>query len=194
MLHAAQEHLKCRASPACIATYPMCALISWGQSLQHSSGAVTSALYPTVLHCCRCLLDSLHWPRCPLSTSLLVSASPMHTHFERSSPSNLSTFSYNATQLSLSWQTQQTTLLLRTNLEPQCQRAAVSHDGNMAHLTSTETEKVSRQDCIGGRGKWDQIKHWDKIYQLLHLQHKYFHLMCKSRFAQSKLELQHTEN
>lgn len=28
MLHAQQQHLKFRVSPACIATYPVCALIS----------------------------------------------------------------------------------------------------------------------------------------------------------------------
>lgn len=71
--------------------------------------------------------------------------------FKRSPPPHLQTFSCDVTQLSLSWHTtQQTPLLLRTNLEPRCQRAAASHDGNMAHLASTETEKISRQDCIKG--------------------------------------------
>lgn len=46
---------------------------------------------------------------------------------------------------------------MRTNPEPQYQRAADSHDGNMAHLTSTETEKVSRQDCIGVEGSESKL-------------------------------------
>lgn len=58
---------------------------------------------------------------------------------------HLQTLSYDVTQLSLNWQTtQQAPLLLRTDLEPQCQRAAVFPHRNMAHLTSTEIEKVSR--------------------------------------------------
>lgn len=163
MLHAEPQHPKCRVSPACIAPYPMCALINWGQSLHHS---------------CQCSHTS-SVPHCPtlqqmptqlfavgilsLELSLSVSASPTHTDFERSPPPHLQTFSCDVTQLRLSWhRTQQTPVLLRTNLEPQCQRAAVSHDGNMAHLTSTETEKISRPDCIKGGGKPDQVKCWDK--------------------------------
>lgn len=46
---------------------------------------------------------------------------------------------------------------LENKSEPQGQKVAVSPDRNMAHLTSTETEKVSRQDCIK-RGEEDQIK------------------------------------
>lgn len=120
-----------------------------------SLSAVTAALYPTVLHSCRHLFDSLHWPHCPLSTSLLVSSSLTHTHLQRSLPPHLQTFSCDETQLSLSWQTtQQTPLLLRTDLESQCHRAAASHDGNMAYLTSSETDKISKQDCIkGGQSK-----------------------------------------
>lgn len=93
MFHAEQQHLKFRVSPACIATYPMCALISWDQSLQHSSWCSHTSFVP---HC----PTLLHTPTplfalamLSLSTSLLVSASPTHTHFERSSPSNLQTFS-----------------------------------------------------------------------------------------------------
>lgn len=48
MLHPEQQHLKFRGSPACIATYPMCVLISWGQSLQHSPWCSHTSFVP---HC-----------------------------------------------------------------------------------------------------------------------------------------------
>lgn len=86
MLHAQQQHLKFRASSACIATYPMCAPISWGQSLQHSSWCSHTSFVPQ----CPTLLQTPTWLCALAMLSLeyisLVSAPSTHIHFERSSP------------------------------------------------------------------------------------------------------------
>lgn len=52
---------------------------------------------------------------------------------------------------------------LKTNLESWCWGGAVSRDSNKAHfdLTSIETERISRQDCINRVGGC-QIKCQDK--------------------------------
>lgn len=125
--------------------------------------AVTIASYPTVLHSCRHLLDSLLWPRYPLSTSLLVSASPTHTHFERSSLSNLQTFSYDVTQLSLSWQTTQKN---PTTLENKS-RAPVPEGSRFSWwkygtFDINWDRKGFKTRLYWGGGEWEQIKCWDK--------------------------------
>ena len=112
--------------------------------------------YPTVLHSCRHLLDSLHWPYHPLCMSLGF-CFPCSSSFLKASPAHLQTFFYDTTVLSInSHAIQQTPATLKTNLEPWCWRGTVSPDGNKAHfdLTSIETEKISSQDCINRkRGK-----------------------------------------
>lgn len=95
MLHPEQQHLKLTISSACIATYPIHALVSSCRS--HCNAPLWcghTSCYPTVLHSCWHLLDCLHWPYRPLCMSLGF-CFPCSSSFLKASPAHLQNSSSN---------------------------------------------------------------------------------------------------
>lgn len=158
MLHAEQQHLK--FSFPCLHSY-----LSYLRSRQLRSVTATfllvqsHQLYTPLSNTPADAYLTLHWPCCPLSTSLLVSVSPTHAHFERSSPSPDPLLWCNPIKPELANNTANPTTLENRSRAPVPEGSSLS--SQKYGTFDINWDKKGFKTALRG-GKQNQIKCWDK--------------------------------